>query len=327
MRLGLTLAALALAATTATPTGPPAGAAAPNSPLLGYLARISGNHTISGQHNREPNADPTTYTRIAQRITGQTPGLWGGDLLFSPDDVAHRQTMIDEAIRQWHAGSVVALTWHVCPPTVGRTCGWDGAGILSHLSDPQWSQLITTGSALNNAWKARLNEAIPYLRQLQNAGVEALFRPIHEMNDGWSWWGGRPGPNGSRRLYQITHDYLISQGITNLIWVWNVKDVNTAIGDYWPGPSYVDVASLDVWVKFEPSRADYQALLNLAAGKPIALGEVGRVPSPVLLTAQPRWTWFMVWAEWLTNPTYNTNDAVRRTYADPRVLNRGEIHR
>jgi glycosyl hydrolase family 26 len=119
--------------------------------------------------------------------------------------------------------------------------------------------------------------------------VPVLWRPIHEMNDGWSWWGGRPGANGSRKLYQIEHDYLAGLGLTNLVWVWNVKDVSMgSIADYWPGASYVDVASLDVWAKYEPSTADYQALLSVAGGKPIALAEVGRTPSPALMNAQPR---------------------------------------
>lgn len=315
-------------ALVAAPAPTPAHAFPPSTRanLISYLNSISGQNTLSGQHNREPNSDPTRYTRVAQSITGQTPGLWGGDFLFEAADVNARQTMINEAIRQWQGGSVVSLTWHMCPPTIGPTCSWNEAGILGSLSDAQWNELMVNGSNLNNRWKSRLNEAVPYLRQLQNAGVPVLWRPIHEMNEGWSWWGGRRGANGSRRLYQITYDHLTSQGLNNLVWVWNVKDVNMgSIGTYWPGASYVDVASLDVWVKFDPSNADYQAMLNVAGGKPIALGEIGRVPSPAIMNAQPRWTWWMVWAEWLTNPSYNNNAAVQQSYAAPRVLNRGEI--
>ncbi len=302
-----------------------ATAARPDSRLLAYLNQISGQRTISGQHNREPNSDPTKWTRTARDITGETPGLWGGDFLFLPDDVNHRQAMVDEAVRQWQAGSVVTLTWHVCPPTVGSTCDWDEAGILGSLSDPQWNELLTGGSALNTAWQRRLDEVVPHLRRLQDAGVEVLWRPLHEMNEGWSWWGGRGSQ--TRQLFQLTHDYLVNQkGLDSLLWVWNVKDVDMGgIGGYWPGESYVDVASLDVWAKQTPSQSDYQAMLNVAGGKPVALGEVGRVPSPEVLAAQPRWAWFMVWAEWLVDPAYNDNASVQRTYWDGRVLNRGEL--
>ncbi|WP_433606691.1 lectin [Dactylosporangium sp. CA-139114] len=326
MRKALAAAAILLAALIANPAPAQAFPASTRAALVNYLSGISGQYTITGQHNREPNSDPTKWTRVAQGITGQTPGLWGGDFLFASSDVNARQTMVSEAIRQWQGGSLVALTWHMCPPTVGSTCGWDSAGVLSHLSDSQWSQLVTDGSALNTAFKNRLNEAVPYLRQLQNAGVPVLFRPIHEMNEGWSWWGGRPGANGSRKLFQIVHDYYVGQGLSNLVWVWNVKDVNMgSIGDYWPGASYADIATLDMWVKLAPSTSDYQAMLNVAGGKPIALAEVGQVPSVALLNAQPRWTYFMVWAEYLQDPAYNTNANVQNTYFNSRVLVRGEF--
>jgi mannan endo-1,4-beta-mannosidase len=102
---------LAVTVAVAAAVAPAAHAAAPGSPLLAFLNRISEQNIVSGQHNREPNSDPTRYTRTAQAITGQTPGLWGGDFLFSPADVANRTTMVDEAIRQSRAGSIVALTW------------------------------------------------------------------------------------------------------------------------------------------------------------------------------------------------------------------------
>ncbi|WP_239123886.1 glycosyl hydrolase [Rhizocola hellebori] len=326
-RTAITAAVLALAVVTVGQAAALSFPPSTRAQLISFLTGISGQSMLSGQHNREPNSDPTRYTRLAQGITGQTPGLWGGDFLFLPADVGARQTMVSEAIRQWQAGSVVALTWHLCPPTIGATCGWDTGGILGDLTSAQWTELITDGTNLNNRFKQRLDEAVPYLRQLQNAGVPVLWRPIHEMNEGWSWWGGRPGANGSRRLYQIAHDFLTgTRGLTNLVWVWNVKDVNMgSLGDYWPGASYVDIASLDVWVKMEPSASDYQAMLGVAGGKPIALAEVGRVPSPALMNAQPRWAWWMVWAEWLTDPAYNTNAAVQSSYFAPRVLNRGEF--
>lgn len=53
------------------------------------------------------------------------------------------------------------------------------------------------------------------------------------------WWGGRPGPDGTRRLYQITHDYLKNEkNLTNLIWTWNIQDFGTLLYDadaYNPG--------------------------------------------------------------------------------------------
>nr|WP_250647442.1 glycosyl hydrolase [Streptomyces sp. CLI2509] len=203
----------------------PAAATGPSTPdaVLSHLQEISGSHVVSGVHNKEPLADPSRYTAQAHDLTGKWPGLWGGELGFRADDVAQRQALVNQAKTEWANGSLVSLTWHMCRPDVA-TCEFEGGINGSRLSDSEWQQLTTDNSALNKAFKAKLDTAVPYLTQLKDAGVPVLFRPLHEMNEGWAWWGGRPGANGSARLFRITHDYLESKGLDNLLWVWNVKD-------------------------------------------------------------------------------------------------------
>lgn len=302
--------------------------AAPNSKVLNYLHSISGTKTISGQHNREPNSDPAKWTNWIYSVTGKYPGLWGGDFLYLTDDIQHRGTMIAEAKHQWNNGALVTLMWHVCPPTMQEPCDWE-TGIKSDLSDVQWDELVSDGAPLNNQWKARIDTIVPYLQDLKNNGVEVLWRPLHEMNADWCWWCGRPGPTGSLKLYQITYDYMTyEKGLTNLIWVWNVKDVTptttilSATSVYSPGDSYVDVVSLDPWITGFATE-NYSAMLTIANGKPIAIGETAVLPSPTVLAAQPRWTWFLGWAELVEQS--NTITEIRALYNDPRVVNRGCI--
>lgn len=307
-----------------------AQAAPPNSRVMAYLNQISGTKTMSGQYNRQPNAQPAMWTNQAHTITGQWPAIWGSDFQFESAEIANRQTMINEAISQWNNGSLVTLSWHVCPPTMPEPCDYY-TGVQSHLSDTQWSQLVTSGTSLNNAWKARLDTIVPYLNQLKNAGVEVLWRPLHEINENVFWWGNRQGSNGSSRLFQITKDYLDSKGLSNLIYVWNVDlwaDPNT-YGNYYPGSNYVDVLSLD-WYQDNagnrfPTQAAYNAMVSLAGSKPIALGEVGKVPTPTQLATQPRWTYWLVWAEYLTDQNWNTNANTQTTYFDYRTVNRAGL--
>ena len=121
---------------------------------------------------------------------------------------------MNQAKTEWDNGTLGSLTMHACRPDVA-TCDFEGGASPvkgSRLSDAEWSQLITDGTPLNNDYKAKLDQFVPYFQQLKDAGIPVLFRPLHEMNEGWAWWGGTPGPNGSARLYQITHDYLAVQG-------------------------------------------------------------------------------------------------------------------
>jgi mannan endo-1,4-beta-mannosidase len=98
---------------------------------------------------------------------------------------------------------------------------------IIHISDSQWQEVVRDGSDLNTRWKARLDTIVPFLQQLDAAGVVPLWRPVHEINEGWSWWGGRGGSEGSSKLYKITYDHLVyTRGLSNMVWVWCVKDVD-----------------------------------------------------------------------------------------------------
>ncbi|MEV6343100.1 glycosyl hydrolase [Actinoplanes sp. NPDC051851] len=301
----------------------PRPALAANSGVLEYLGRISGTATLSGQYNRQPLATPSMWSQRAYDITGAWPAVWGQDFEFEASEVAARQTMVDEAISQWSAGSLVTLSWHVCPPTVAEPCDYYD-DVRGDLTDAQWTEILTDGSALNTAWKARLDAIVPYLAQLRDAGVEVLFRPLHELNETAFWWSGH---TGSPALYRITHDYLLAQGLTNLVWVWNVDDwaASTALAKYYPGADYVDVVTLDVYRNRFPTQEYYDAIRAIAGGKPIALGEVASVPAPADLAGQPLWTYWLPWAEYLVDAAYNTDDAIRATYADGRTVNRDEV--
>lgn len=302
-------------------------ASATPSSVLSYLKSIEGQYTVAGQHNAEPNSEPAQYTDQVDAITGEYPGLWGGDFLYEADSIAARQTMINEAETQWSDGSLVTLMWHECPPTMSEPCNWNQVeSVDGALSTAQWQQLTTPGTSLYQAWINELGIIVPYLQQLKSAGIPVLWRPLHEINDSWSWWGGTPY---TATLWQITYNYLVNtEGLTNLIWVWSVKDSGSvsALSQYYPGNQYVNVIALDPWVNGFPTSSWYSAIQSLAnsAGDPMALAEVGALPTPAQLSSQPDWTYFNDWASYLTSA--NTNAQIQATYYDSRVLHQGQIN-
>lgn len=291
--------------------------------VLAYLYSISGTQTLSGQHNREPNAEPAKWTDYIQATTGKYPALWSGDFLFQQNNMDNRWTMIHEAKKQWDNGAVINLMWHGCPPDEGEPCGWDPGLLNAQLTDDQWTELTTDGTPLNETWKGRMDDIAVYLQFLEDNGVEVLFRPFHEMNQGKFWWGGRPGPDGTAKLYRLTHDYFTDvKGLTNLIWVWNMQDLSRDFEAYNPGDEYWQVFSFDVYGNgYDASWYSY--ILPIAGEKPMAIGECSKLPSSEMLAAQPRWVFFMPWAE-LVKETNSTAE-IQQIYEDPRVLTRDEL--
>jgi hypothetical protein len=211
--------------------------------------------------------------------------------------------------------------YHACAPTGDESCSFDDIGGVNpvHLTDAQWSDLTTPGGMLYQVWLGRLDTLSTFFAQLKAAGVAPLFRPQHEMNQGVFWWGGRTGPTGTRKLFQITHDYLVQQkGFDNIIWVWDLQDfgtLGTDVSDYNPGDSYYDIAALDVYAgSYDP--ALYNSMVSTAHGKPIAIGETKTLPTSDELTQQPLWTFFMLWPDFISM----NQSALPTLYTAPNVI-------
>jgi mannan endo-1,4-beta-mannosidase len=333
------VAGSAIAQTVPTPQNNPAASSLPASwpsavnphatpearALLHVIDSISGHYTLTGQHNF-PNSI-SRWTDRAYDLTGKYPALFGQDFGFSggedKDSVEARPEMIAEAERQYAHGAVIALTWHAVRPTDDEPVSFRDS-VQGHLSDFEWHELMTPGTDLNQRWCAQVDVVAGYLRQLQDAHVPVLFRAYHEMNGNWFWWGGRPGQDGSAALYRQIYDRFVNlHHLHNIVWVWNVNTPSPnagSIADYYPGPQYVDVLTIDIYGAFNAQY--YTDMLALAAGKPIALGEVGTAPTPEILAAQPRWAYFMVWSNLLDFS--NNVDALAALYHSPEVLTRDD---
>lgn len=293
----------------------------PKQQVLDYFAAVTAEKkTIAGQHNKY-NDTPAVSSDWIEGHTGKRAGLWSADFGFGQGALDNRGKMIAEAKAQWSQGAVVQIMYHNCIPTQDELCGWDDIGGANpqHLSDSQWSELVTDGTPLNAAWKARLDGLSPYFADLKAAGVAPLFRPLHEMNQGVFWWGGRGGENGTRKLFQITHDYLTTtKGFDNIVWVWDIQDFGTLgsdVNSYDPGPAYYDIAALDVYDGgYEGWK--YDAMVGVAGDKPIAIGECQKVPTSEELAAQPRWSFFMLWPDFLDDNA----GALPALYGAPNVI-------
>ncbi|MGD0941160.1 MAG: glycosyl hydrolase [Terracidiphilus sp.] len=293
--------------------------------LLEFIHGISGKLTMAGQHNREAEIGQPNWIQWIDETTGDFPAVWGGDFLYEPPEIANRQNMINFLLSGAQGGAVIDLMYTPCPPTLSEGCWtWQG-GVLSTLTDAQWADLTTPGGTLYGIWLQRLDAIAPYMQQVQNAGFPMLLRLIHEMNQSAFWYGGRPGPNGTALLYKITHDYLVHHwGIRNAVWVWDTQDIwdsttnSYDFAGYDPGRDYWDVMGFDFYDGHGFTTEKYNLVTAYAGDRPVAIGECEQLPTPAQLEAQPRWTYFLGWAELIQQ---NDTDAqIDATYFAPDVL-------
>lgn len=293
--------------------------------LLRTICAVSGRNILSGHHNF-PNHLSKSSDSTA-RVTGKYPYIWGSDFGFAGgderDSVLGRDAMIEEAKKQHAAGSIITLMWHAVRPVDDEPTVWRG-GVQGKLTNDEWAALTTPGTELNARWLAQVDVVAGYLKRLQEARIPVLWRPYHESNGDWFWWGGRKGERGSAALYRMLYDRFVNyHRLDNLIWVWNTNAPNGRNAGpyyaYYPGLEYCDVFATDIYDEYKQSY--YDDLVEIAEGKPVAIGECSRVPSPDLLKEQPKWTWFMIWADLF--PLNKPEDA-KALFYDPRTLSRGD---
>jgi mannan endo-1,4-beta-mannosidase len=300
--------------------------------LLDFLYQISGKYILSGHHNGIES--PTKYSEEVKEMTGYYPVIWGSDFSFhfrgnNPDIM--RQKMIDNAIEMYNKGHIITLMWHCCFPSDGDSCRRESIWVWDDIvPQAQWDSLTTPGTELNNQWRTQADHVAKYLKQLQETKIPVLWRPYHEMNGVWFWWCQHPGEEGFAKLWKMMYDYFTNHHqLNNLIWVWNANAPRSIPGDeaysykdYFPGIDYVDVLAADVYHN-DYKQSHHDELLELAQGKPISLGEVGEMPTPVILDQQPHWVWFMGWANFLHKA--NKPDSVNALYNAQRTITLNEI--
>jgi mannan endo-1,4-beta-mannosidase len=283
--------------------------------LLKFFYSISGQYILTGQHNY-PNVKGRN-TKFAAEYIGKTPVIYSTDWGFAKDgntdSYLARQDIVDEAIRQNKLGAIVTICWHAVPPTANEPVtfqplpGFDSSALASvqgKLLDQQFKDILTPGTPLYKHWCAQVDSIAVYLKKLQDAHVPILWRPYHEMNGDWFWWGGRQGEYSTIRLYRQLFDRLVNHHkLNNLIWIWSVDRPSTPprkFSNFYVGNEYLDILALDVYGS-DFNQNYYDSLLALSNGKPVVLGEVGNPPTPDILKRQPKWGYYVIWAGMVRN--------------------------
>ena len=101
-----------------------------------------------------------------------------------------------------------------------------------------------------------------------------------------------------------------------------MQDLSRDFSEYNPGDAYWDVFAFDIYEKgYDKNWYDY--ILPIVGDKPIAIGECEKLPTPEILTEQPRWCFFMSWAE-LTFKQ-NSNQQIIDLYQAPNVITRERL--
>ena len=252
--------------------------------LSSVMADVAWNHKVADQ---------------VYAVTGKYPAMNCYDFIHIcvPDDNTWIHYHDITPVTEWaDAGGLVSLMWHFNVPFSETTVvGADGSGVTC---DPSKTTFKASRALMSGTWEhtwfyAQMDKVIVVLLKLQDAGISALWRPFHEFDGQWFWWG-KGGSENFIKLWQLMYDKFTKEyELNNLIWVLGYSG---EVKDGWyPGDDYCDIIGSDTYDNSTNKNA-WTKLEALNTGKPLAFHECGNVPSIDKFESDgDLWSWFMIW--------------------------------
>ncbi len=290
--------------------------------LLNELYETAGKKIITGQHTQTNPMEEIAYIR---EVTGKEPKLRGFELLaYSPNinyddasepcltEIYENRGTLDTAYR-WakENDGIVTFSFHWYSPVGGR----DKAFYTEH-TDFDARRVLVEGTPEREAFYHDMDVIAKELKRFCDADIPVLWRPFHESDGKWFWWGAQ-GPEVAAELYKLMYvHYTQVHHLDNLLWVWNCR-----LKEGYPGDEYVDVISVDIYLeKYAPTdyQEDYDKLIaETTKNKVAALAEVGYIPDIHMLEkSHTPWAYYMAWSkEFCIGEQYNSKQALKDMYS------------
>lgn len=273
--------------------------------LFTNLMKLSQKHTLFGhQHATEYGHgwSGDEDRSDVKSVVGSHPAVIGVDLLgFSgmPEDVIQKakDALRKNVVDTYNRGGVTTVAWHFLNPVSGGGFYWRDS-----VSLPAVKYIIPGGEG-HDKYKEILKgigEWALSLKGSDGALVPVIFRPYHEFDGGWFWWGK---PHCTKEefisLWRFTVTYLRdSLDVHNFLYAFSPDNRFTTEAEFlerYPGDEWVDMVGMDNYGDMGRDRYDLDlAALKLKivsdyakkAGKLAAFTETGleSIPNPTWWT-------------------------------------------
>ena len=304
--------------------------------LMSYLVDIYGKHILSGQqelcgsHNYEGSEAEFTYIR---EKTGKLPAVRGFDFMNYRGNGLMWDDLCAERVIEWYneKGGIPTVCWHwFSPGDIGKKAD---NSFYTESTTFSISKALTPGTEENIALLNDIDTMAQKLKQVQDAGVPILFRPLHEAEGGWFWWGAE-GPEPCVKLYRLLYDKFTNEyGLNNLIWVWTSYTYETSAAWY-PGDDVVDIIGYDKYNAKDGKpngsaiSSTFYNLVKLTDGKKlVAMSENDTIPRVSnLINERAGWLYFCPWyGWWLTGEQNNPVDWLIEMYQSDYCITLDEL--
>ncbi|MGS2780086.1 glycosyl hydrolase [Robertmurraya sp. GLU-23] len=226
--------------------------------LFAYLSDIRGKHVLFGhQHTTDEGITLTGSDQLESDVknsVGDYPAVFGWDTLSLegkekpgvPNNLEQSRTNLAASMKQAHdLGGILALSTHFPNFVTGGSFNDTAGSVVEH---------ILPGGDKNAEFNAFLDNIAEFANNLKDDKGElipVLFRPFHEQNGGWFWWGAKTTTTSQyKEIFRYTVEYLRDKkGVHNFLYVYSPNGTFGGSQENYlttyPGDDYVDVLGMD----------------------------------------------------------------------------------
>ncbi len=228
--------------------------------LFRNLDKLAGKHILFGhQHATEYGHgwSGEVDRSDVKSVTGSHPAVIGvdlGGLTSSPDSVYQQvlKQLQQNITDTYDRGGVTTVAWHFSNPGSPGGFYWKDS-----ISAPAVGWLIP-GGKLHRQYKdilTRVSQLFQMIRGKDGKLVPVIFRPYHEQDGDWFWWGkSHCTINEFKSLWRFTVAYLRdSLRVHNLIYAFSPDCTFRSEEEYlerYPGNEWVDMLGMDDYADF-----------------------------------------------------------------------------
>lgn len=202
-----------------------------------------------------------------KKNTGYDPAILGSDFIFITDknnnsnqagNWFYQQELntINNVKIAYAKGIINTFSWHLREPN--KEDSFYAADMTSEQKTTAFKSILPGGA--NHDWyKKKLDKIASVILSLKGSNGELIpiiFRPFHEFDGSWFWWGADfCSPEEYKTAYQFTVNYLKNtKGVHNILYAFSPDNSYTTEANYlsrYPGDQYVDVLGMDNYGDFD----------------------------------------------------------------------------
>lgn len=243
--------------------------------LQSYLNGLKNSDQVLFGHQNDVSRSVNANASLGDvyDVTGSVSGVFGIDTLAlagseagGTDAASALRNSVEYSKKAAQNGAIVSLSAHMPNFTNSKikknddgsydffNCDFNESKDLSNDS----LKTILPGGENNEVYNAYLDIIADYANQLAKDKIPVMFRPLHENTGSWFWWGSTNSEESYKSLYRYTRDYLESNGVHNMLYVYSPCGPVSSEEDFmsrYPGDEYVDVLGFDYYADYTYGQA------------------------------------------------------------------------